>query len=153
MQHIAVKYNWSACSVWRHEHSHARVQLSSSLRSLQSITPLHTDDFGKQTLLEHMRWHLPPENNHISWNPRNKNQNTHTRVTTLLTTAPLFTAVFTGALAHTLAALRLTLAVPTQHLTWPAGCYMFFTHMCKHAHRNTQTHTNLSVAQQTCVSD
>lgn len=48
-----------------------------------------------------------------------------------LTTDALLAAVYTAALAHTLAALSLTLAVPTHHFTWPAGRYML------HAHRKT----------------
>lgn len=50
------------------KNSHVLVQLSSSLRSLQSITPSHTEDFGKQTLLGHTWWHFPPENKHTSSN-------------------------------------------------------------------------------------
>jgi len=47
-----------------------------------------------------------------------------------LTTAALLAAVCTvAALNHTLAALRLTLAVPTLHFTWPAGCYMFYAYV------------------------
>lgn len=41
------------CCPTSRENSHALVQLSSSLRSLQSITPSHSEDFGKQTLLGH----------------------------------------------------------------------------------------------------
>lgn len=44
-------------------------------------------------------------------------------VTRCLTTGALFAAVCAGALADTLAALRSALAVSTQHLPGPAGCY------------------------------
>lgn len=55
-----------------------------------------------------------------------------------LTTGALFTAVCTGALTHTLAALRLTLSIPTQHFPRPAGCYMFYTYVqtCTNKHKN-----------------
>lgn len=47
----------------------------------------------------------------------------------LLTTGSLFTAVCTGALAHTLAALRFAQTIRTQHFPQSAGCYMFYTHV------------------------
>lgn len=62
----------------------------------------------------------------------------------LLTTSALFTALCTGALAHTLAALRLTLSISTQHFPRPAGCYMLYTYVQTRTNKHKHVHKSES---------
>lgn len=122
--------------------SHALVQLSSSLRSLQSTTPSHTDDLGRHTLLGHTWWHLAPGNKTYTFKTSNCII-THGEAGLSrgrpLTTGALLTAVTAAALNRARpAARRPTLALPTIHFTGPAGCCRLSTEMWKWCEWNTK---------------
>lgn len=69
-----------------------------------------------------------------------------------LTTVALFAAVWTGALAHTLTALRLTLAICTQHVPWLArGCTWVYTYRKNECFFFTQYMNTCKQMNKNCV--